>query len=74
MILCSCGREAEDGKYECFRCRVLSVGYVWRGGGHQYGRENFSSRTNAEYVNEHIGFDTKEKLKSGEIAPASDFR
>lgn len=72
-MICSCGKDAEPGREECFRCRVLSVGYVWRGGGHQYGRQNFSERTNAEYVNEHVGFDTKERLKKGEIAPASDF-
>lgn len=56
MICDDCGmRPAEEGRDTCFRCRVLSVGFGWRGGGHLYGRENFSERTNAEYVAEHIG-------------------
>lgn len=54
-VICACGKRAETGKTECFRCRVLSVGYVWRGGGHLYGRASFSERTNAEYVAEHVG-------------------
>jgi hypothetical protein len=56
MACTDCGRKpAQDGYDVCFRCRVLSVGTVWRGGGHLYGRDNFSSRTNAEYVREHVG-------------------
>ena len=54
-MTCACGRDVEPGREECFRCRVLSVGYVFRGGGHLYGRANFSERTNAEYVAEHVG-------------------
>jgi hypothetical protein len=46
---------SEDGQEECFRCRVASVGFVFRGGGHLYGRDNFTARTNAEYVAEHVG-------------------
>jgi hypothetical protein len=57
-VTCSCGKDAEPGKEECFRCRIATVGYSWRGGGFVYGRKNFSERTNAEYVAEHVG-DTK---------------
>jgi hypothetical protein len=46
---------SEDGRDECFRCRIATVGFGFRGGGHLYGRDNFSSRTNAEYVAEHVG-------------------
>lgn len=46
---------SENGRDECFRCRVASVGFTFRGGGHMYGRHNFAERTNAEYVAEHIG-------------------
>lgn len=48
-------KDAEQDSDTCFRCRVASVGYRWVGGGHMYGRDNFSSRTNAEYVREHVG-------------------
>lgn len=59
MICDDCGmRPAEEGKDLCFRCRLLTVGYVWRGGGQMYGKDNFRERTNAEFVAEHIG-DTK---------------
>jgi hypothetical protein len=55
----TCHRKlSEDGRDECFRCRVGSVGFTFRGGGHMYGRHNFAERTNAEFVAEHIG-DTK---------------
>jgi hypothetical protein len=46
---------SEDGKDECFRCRVASVGFGFRGGGFLYGRKNFAERTNAEYLAEHVG-------------------
>ena len=48
-------RSAEEGSDTCFRCRVVSIGFGFRGGGHLYGRQNFSARTNAEYVAEHVG-------------------
>jgi hypothetical protein len=54
-VTCQCGKDVEPGKVECFRCRIASIGYVFRGGGHLYGRANFSARTNAEYVAEHVG-------------------
>ncbi len=54
-MTCACGKETEPGKDECFRCRVASVGFGFRGGGFLYGRGNFSERTNAEYINEHVG-------------------
>jgi hypothetical protein len=54
-VNCRCGKEAEPGRDECFRCRVASVGFTFRGGGLMYGRANFAERTNAEYVAEHIG-------------------
>lgn len=57
MIFCTeCSmKEAEAGSDTCFRCRVASVGFGFRGGGHLYGRKNFAERTNAEYVAEHVG-------------------
>jgi hypothetical protein len=48
-------KEAEHGSDICFRCRVSTVGFGFRGGGHMYGRGSFSERTNAEYVAEHVG-------------------
>lgn len=55
MICVDCGRkEAEADRDLCFRCRVATVGFGWRGGGFMYGRENFTARTNAEFINEHM--------------------
>ena len=56
MICAACEqKEAEADRDLCFRCRVATVGFGWRGGGHLYGRESFSARTNAEFLNEHVG-------------------
>jgi len=51
----SCEKDAEPGREECFRCRVATVGFGFRGGGFLYGRENFAARTNSEFVAEHVG-------------------
>lgn len=48
-------KPVEAGGDTCFRCRVATVGYTWHGGGHNFGRSNFSARTNAEFVAEHVG-------------------
>jgi len=54
VICLECERkDAEPGRDTCFRCRVATVGYTWRGGGYGYGRSNFTARTNAEFTNEH---------------------
>lgn len=71
-MICQCGKDAEPGKVECFRCRVSSVSYRFIGGG-GYGRASFVGRTNQEFLNEHVG-DVKTKLRSGEISQAKDFR
>jgi hypothetical protein len=72
VIFCRCSKEAEPGSDMCFRCRVSSVGFTFRGGGQMYGRHNFAERTNAEYLAEHVG-DVKQGLKDGTIAPLKDF-
>jgi hypothetical protein len=54
MICTSChAKQAEDGSEECFRCRVLSVGFTYVGGG-GYGRSTFHARTTQEYINENV--------------------
>lgn len=56
MICHECGlKDAEEGSDTCFRCRVATVGFGFRGGGFLYGRGNFAERTNQEFVNEHLG-------------------
>jgi len=56
VICIDCGiKEAETQSDTCFRCRVATVGFGFRGGGFLYGRHNFSERTNAEFLNEHVG-------------------
>jgi hypothetical protein len=59
-------KEAEYGREECFRCRVLGVSFTFRGGG-GYTREAFSERTNTEFLNEHVGFDHREQIRSEKI-------
>ena len=59
-------RDAEAGTDTCFRCRVLTVGFGFRGGGFMYGRKQFAERTNAEFINEHMG----EVKDNPDIAPA----
>ena len=53
-MTCRCGKEAEQGGDECFRCRVSTVGFSFVGGG-GYGREAFHERTTNEFINEHVG-------------------
>ena len=63
MNCVDCGiKDAERGSDICFRCRVATVGFGWRGGGLLYGRENFSARTNAEYLAEHVGDVTRPEM------------
>ena len=70
-MTCKCGKDAEPGREDCFRCRVSSVGFTFIGGG-GYGRQNFTERTNGEYLNENVG-DVKEGLRSGVLAPSKDY-
>jgi hypothetical protein len=54
MICQTCGRkEAEEGRPDCFRCRVSTIGVTFVGGG-GYGRTIFKQRTNAEFINEYV--------------------
>ena len=71
-MTCQCGKDVEPGRGECFRCRVSTVGFSFAGGG-GYGRSNFTERTNAEWLNEHVG-DVKQGLKEGTMSPMGDFR
>jgi hypothetical protein len=61
-------KEAEPGTDECFRCRVQSVGFTFRGGG-GYTRQSFHDHTIAEKRAEILG-DSKLGV---DVAPASDY-
>lgn len=51
-----CGvKPIKAGYKTCYRCHVNGFGVNWKGGGFNFGRHNFSARTNAEFVNEHVG-------------------
>jgi len=65
-VICpDCGRKpVQEGRDTCFRCRVITQGTIWRGGGFLYGRDNFSTRTNREFIAEHVG-DTAGKAHLG---------
>lgn len=66
-VLCeTCGiKYAEQGRPECFHCRVSSVGFGFIGGG-GYGREAWQ-RTTTEFLNENIGFDHADKIRSDQV-------
>lgn len=68
MKKCKCGKAAEKGKGECFRCRVGSIGFTFVGGG-GYGRKMFSARTNEEKRREVLG----DKVVGVDVVPASEF-
>jgi len=53
-LRCRCGKDAEDGRTECFNCRVRSVGFAFVGGG-GYTRTEFHDRTISERRNEILG-------------------
>ena len=63
MICTTCHDKLAEGNSDtCFRCRVATIGFTWRGGGFVYGRSNFSARTNAEYLAEHVGDVTRPEM------------
>jgi hypothetical protein len=53
-VICACGKQAEPGSDECFRCRVSSVGFSFVGGG-GYTRDSFHDYTTAERRAEILG-------------------
>ena len=48
-------RRVAEGHDTCYPCHIRGIGFTFRGGGHNWGRHNFSARTNSEWVNEHVG-------------------
>lgn len=48
-----CPNAAEEGTDECYRHRLLSVGFNWRGGA-LIGKRGFHTTRN-EYMTEHMG-------------------
>lgn len=73
MICTDCGaKPAETGEDICFRCRVSTVGLAFVGGGGRT-RSSFADRTNTEWMNENLGFDHPERIRSGELAPIKEF-
>jgi hypothetical protein len=59
---------AEPGREECFRCRVRSVGFSFRGGG-TYGRKSFNDMTIAERRADILG----DRVLGVDAEPASTF-
>ena len=56
MICPECEKRSVSGHLAtCYPCHIGSIGFTFRGGGHMWGRQNFKARTNAEWVNEHVG-------------------
>ena len=56
MLCPECEKRSVSGHLKtCYPCHVKSLGWTFRGGGHLYGRNNFKDRTNAEFINEHVG-------------------
>lgn len=59
-MICACGKQAEPGRSECFRCRVSSVGFAFRGGA-IVGRDGFH-RTKREFLMEHVGHEFEKDI------------
>lgn len=55
-----CGNIAETGKVECFRHRVMSVGFSWRGGA-IVGRDGWNT-TKGDFLREHVGVDSEKEI------------
>ena len=67
-MTCECGRPAERDRTECFRCRVASVGFSFRGGG-GYTRSSFHDYTNAERRAEILG----DRVLGVDVEPAHNY-
>lgn len=70
-MTCSCGKPAEPGKDECFRCRVSTVGVTFRGGV-LVGRSGWN-RDKTEYMNEHFGTTSEKELAARGLVRADKF-
>ena len=55
-----CTNRAEPGKDECFRHRVLSVGFAWKGGA-VVGRDGWNM-TKGDFLRNHLGTDSEKEL------------
>ena len=63
-MMCDCGKPAEDGRTTCFRCRVSSVGFGFKGSARE-GRSNWN-KTAREWKEENFGTaDDRELAKRG---------
>ena len=61
---CACGKPAEQGRTECFRCRVSGVGFTFKGSA-RVGRDGWNTTAN-EWRLENFGTaDEKELAKKG---------
>jgi hypothetical protein len=67
-VNCACGKQAEPGSDECFRCRVSSVGFSFRGGG-GYTRDSFHDYTTAERRAEILG----DRVVGVDVEPVSTY-
>lgn len=65
---CRCGKPTEPGSDECYRCRVSSVGFSFRGGG-GYTRDSFHDYTIAERRAEVLG----DRVLGVDVEPASTY-
>lgn len=61
MIPCACGKTAEAGRDQCFRCRVSSIGFTFNGGALQ-GRAGFKAMTRGDFLREHLRVDSEKEL------------
>ena len=67
-LTCRCGKDAEEGRSECFNCRVSSVGFAFVGGG-GYTRKAWNSATISEKRADVLG----DKVLGVDVEPASNF-
>ena len=60
MDACACGKPAEEGRSECFRCRVACVSFGFKGSA-QPGRKGWN-RTANEWRLENFGTTSEKEL------------
>mgnify|MGYP000518707874 CR=1 FL=1 len=70
-MTCACGKPAEAGRTQCFRCRVSSVGFGFRGSARE-GKSNWN-QTAREWKQENFGTADDKVLESRGIVPASEY-
>ena len=67
-VRCRCGKMSEEDRSECYRCRISTVGFSFRGGG-GYTKQSFHDYTNTERRTEILG----DRVLGVDVEPSSTY-